>query len=113
MWDDSLIGGVDLLPPRAARGRRVASGAFKGLDSYDDLTPGDLLVHRDYGIGRFGGLHRMNLGGVDNDYLLLEYADDARLYLPVDRLSVVQKFKGNDGPAPVLDRLGGSAWTSS
>ena len=113
VWDDSLILGEDLLQPRAERGRRVASGAFKGLDSYDDLTPGDLLVHRDYGIGRFGGLHRMNLGGVDNDYLLLEYADDARLYLPVDRLSVVQKFKGNDGPAPVLDRLGGSAWTSS
>ncbi|MCH5277530.1 MAG: transcription-repair coupling factor [Desulfovibrionaceae bacterium] len=112
VWDDSLILGEELLQPRAERGRRVASGAFRGLDSYDDLNPGDLLVHRDYGIGRFGGLHRMNLGGVDNDYLLLEYADAARLYLPVDRLSVVQKFKA-DGPAPALDRLGGSAWTSS
>ena len=71
------------------------------------LKPGDLLVHRDYGIGRFGGLHRMNLGGVDNDYLLLEYADDARLYLPVDRMSVVQRFKAaGDGPEPSVDRLG-------
>lgn len=113
VWDNVLVLGEELLQPRAERGRRVSTGAFRGLDAYDDLTPGDLLVHRDYGIGRFGGLHRMNLGGVDNDYLLLEYADNAKLYLPVDRLSVVQKFKGSDGPAPTLDRLGGVAWSSS
>lgn len=113
-WDSCLVLGEELLQPRAQRGRASAVGAFKGLDSYDELKPGDLLVHRDYGIGRFGGLHRMNLGGVDNDYLLLEYADDARLYLPVDRMSVVQRFKAaGDGPEPSVDRLGGTAWTSS
>lgn len=114
VWDSCLVLGEELLQPRAQRGRSSAAGAFKGLDSYDELSPGDLLVHRDYGIGRFGGLHRMNLGGVDNDYLLLEYADAAKLYLPVDRLSVVQRFKAaGDGPEPVVDRLGGVAWTSS
>ncbi|WP_446425503.1 transcription-repair coupling factor [Mailhella sp.] len=114
VWDSALVLGEDLLQPRAESTRRVASGAFRGLDKYDDLRVGDLLVHRDYGVGRFGGLHRMSPGasGVENDYLLLEYADGARLYLPVDRLSVVQKFKA-DGPAPALDRLGGTAWTAS
>ena len=114
VWDGCLVLGEELLQPKAESSRRVASGAFRGLDRYDDLQVGDLLVHRDYGVGRFGGLHRMSPGGtgVDNDYLLLEYADGARLYLPVDRLSVVQKFKA-DGPPPALDRLGGTAWTSS
>lgn len=114
VWDSCLVLGEEILQPRARRGRSSAAGAFRGLNSYDELKPGDLLVHRDYGIGRFGGLHRMNLGGVDNDYLLLEYADDAKLYLPVDRLSVVQRFKASgDGPEPAVDRLGGTAWTSS
>ncbi|MBQ4615796.1 MAG: transcription-repair coupling factor [Mailhella sp.] len=114
VWDGVLLLGEELLQPKAEGTRRVASGAFRGLDRYDDLRTGDLLVHRDYGVGRFGGLHRMSPGasGVENDYLLLEYADGARLYLPVDRLSVVQKFKA-DGPAPALDRLGGTAWATS
>jgi len=113
VWDNSLILGEDLLQPSAAQGKRVASGAFKGLDSYDELTNGDLLVHRDYGVGRFDGLHRMQLGGVDNDYLLLEYANNAKLYIPVDRLSVVQRFKTGEGNVPLLDRLGSQAWTNS
>ncbi len=114
VWDGCLVLGEELLQPKAESSRRVPSGAFRGLDRYDDLRVGDLLVHRDYGVGRFGGLHRMSPGGsgVDNDYLLLEYAEGARLYLPVDRLSVVQKFKA-DGPPPALDRLGGSSWTTS
>lgn len=114
VWDSCLVLGEEMLQPRAESSHRVASGAFRGLDRYDDLSVGDLLVHRDYGVGRFGGLHRMSPGGsgVDNDYLLLEYAEGAKLYLPVDRLSVVQKFKA-DGPPPALDRLGGTSWTNS
>lgn len=114
VWDDCLVLGEELLQPKAESSHRVASGAFRGLDRYDDLRVGDLLGHRDYGVGRFGGLHRMSPGGsgVDNDYLLLEYAEGAKLYLPVDRLSVVQKFKA-DGPPPALDKLGGTSWTSS
>ena len=114
VWDGCLVLGEELLQPRAETSHRVASGAFRGLDRYDDLRVGDLLVHRDYGVGRFGGLHRMSPGGtgVDNDYLLLEYAEGAKLYLPVDRLSVVQKFKA-DGPPAALDRLGGTAWANS
>lgn len=114
VWDSCLVLGEEILQPKAESSHRVASGAFRGLDRYDDLRVGDLLVHRDYGVGRFGGLHRMSPGGsgVDNDYLLLEYAEGAKLYLPVDRLSVVQKFKA-DGPPPALDRLGGTSWTNS
>lgn len=113
VWDSCLALGEDVLQPRTETSRRAVS-AFRGLDRHEGLQPGDLLVHRDYGVGRFGGLRRMRLGGADveNDFLLLEYADGARLYLPVDRLSVVQKFKG-DGSPPALDRLGGTSWINS
>ncbi len=112
-WDDLFVIPEDLLQPKANQVKRQASQAFKGLDSYDELMNGDLLVHRDYGIGRFGGLHRMTVGGIENDYLLLEYADNAKLYMPVDRLSIIQRFKSAEGISPVLDRLGGQAWTAS
>lgn len=113
VWEQLLIIPEEMLQPKGNQIKRQASKVFKGLDSYDELAAGDLLVHRDYGIGRFGGLHRMAVGGVENDYLLLEYADNAKLYLPVDRLSVIQRFKAAEGISPVLDRLGSQAWTVS
>lgn len=111
-WDNSLVLGEDIMYPKAEKGTRVASGAFRGLDRFDDLKNGDLLVHRDYGIGRFGGLQRMGSGEVANDFLLLEYSGEDKLYVPADRLSLIQRFKGVDGADPALDRLGGSTWLS-
>lgn len=111
-WDNSLVLGEDIMYPKAEKGTRVASGAFRGLDRFDDLKAGDVLVHRDYGIGRFGGLHRMGTGEVSNDFLLLEYSGEDKLYVPADRLSLIQRFKGLDGTEPALDRLGGSTWLS-
>ena len=112
VWDESLLLGEEVLQPHSGKGRRIPSGAFKGLDHYDELTPGDLLVHRDYGIARFGGLVRMETGSTANDFLLLHYAEDDRLYVPVDRMSLIQRFKGAGEAQPALDRLGGGAWQS-
>lgn len=109
VWDQVLILGEEILQPQSGKTRRTPSGAFRGLDRHEELHPGDLLVHRDYGIARFGGLLRMELGETANDFLLLQYAGDDRLYLPVDRLSLIQRFKGGDTEPP-LDRLGGGAW---
>ncbi|WP_243546471.1 transcription-repair coupling factor [Pseudodesulfovibrio tunisiensis] len=112
-WCGSRILGENVLQPEAPREGAARTGAFKGMDRYDDLSEGDLLVHRDYGLARFGGLHSMNIGDVSNDYLLLFFAGDDRLYLPVDRLNLVQRFKGPEGAAPVLDKLGGSRWAKT
>jgi len=111
-WNNVLVLSEDVLQP-TPRGARAAGTdkEFKGLSTYEDLNPGDLLVHRDWGLARFEGLHRLQLGGVSNDYLLLTYAGDDKLYLPVDRLAVVQRYKGPEGAAPVLDKMGGAAWT--
>ena len=112
-WAGLIILGEDVIQPRKQGSERVKSRAFAGLDKYDDLKPGDHLVHRDFGVGRFEGLHSLKLGDVEADFLLLIYSDDDKFYLPVDRLSLIQRFKGPDGLVPPLDKLGGSSWQAS
>jgi len=111
-WDNSLVLGENILYPKAEKTPRVASRAFKGLDSFDDLRPGDLLVHKEYGIGRFAGLHHLDLNAAANDFILVEYSGRDKLYVPVDRLGLLQRFKGTEGAEPPLDRLGGAGWTA-
>jgi transcription-repair coupling factor (superfamily II helicase) len=112
-WAGLQILPESVLQPGAPRVQKSAGKAFKGLDAFDELEGGDILVHRDYGLCRFGGLQRIKFGDVANDYLLLQYDGDDRLYLPVDRLGQVQRYKGPEASAPALDRLGGSAWTKA
>jgi transcription-repair coupling factor (superfamily II helicase) len=104
----------DILQPEAAPADRAdRRKAFEGLKRYDDLALDDLLVHRDYGLSRFGGLHHLKIGDVANDYLLLYFDGEDKLYLPVDRLNLVQRFKGPEGIEPRLDKLGSSLWSKS
>lgn len=112
-WRNMRILSEDVLQPekRVAPGRSVKD--FKGLARYDDLADGDLLVHRDYGLARFVGLHSMDMGTVSNDYLLLHFDADDKLYLPVDRITLVQRYKGPEGASPALDRLGGTRWSKA
>ncbi|SME94120.1 transcription-repair coupling factor [Desulfovibrio gilichinskyi] len=112
-WNQTLILGEDVLQPESAKGTRVRDKAFEGMTSYEDLLPEDLLVHRDYGLSRFGGLHHFKVGDVSNDYLLLFFDGDDKLYVPVDRLNLVQKYKGPEGTCSVLDKLGGSRWSKT
>lgn len=111
-WDKILVLGEDILYPRADKRQRKAGAVFRGLDNFSDLKIGDLLVHRDYGIGRYGGLESLTIQDVANDFLLLEYAGRDKLYVPVDRLGLVQKFKGGEGVEPGLDKLGTQGWTT-
>ncbi len=94
---------------RPSPSRERPSAAF--LSDFKDLKPGDYLVHVDHGIGQFEGLVQLTTpDGAPHDFLLLRYADDARLYVPVERLDLVQKYVGVDGGPPRLDRLGGTTW---
>ncbi|HWP35710.1 MAG TPA: transcription-repair coupling factor, partial [Thermodesulfobacteriota bacterium] len=93
---------------RAARPRPRAE-AF--LSSLADLHAGDLVVHVDHGLGLYRGLVTLEVQGVRNDYLHLEYQGGDKLYLPVDRIGLVQKYAGgSEEGAPRLDRLGGGSW---
>ena len=93
---------------RTLRRPKYQRGA--ALTSFTDLAVGDLVVHEDHGIGRYLSLATMTVGGARGDFLLLEYAEGNRLFLPVERLDLVSKYLGADADSARLDRLGGAAW---
>jgi len=94
------------------RPRRLPREGFF-LKSFGDLAEGDLVVHKEFGIGRYQGLRRIAFSGIENDFLLVEYAEGDKLYLPVDRLDQLQRYIGPDGEHPRIDRLGGTSWEST
>jgi transcription-repair coupling factor (superfamily II helicase) len=83
------------------------------LASLAELKPGDYMVHIDHGIGLYRGLQHISVGGAGGDFLLLEYAGSDKLFLPVDRLGLVQRYVGPEGSQPSLDKLGGVSWEKS
>ncbi|HWC10436.1 MAG TPA: transcription-repair coupling factor, partial [Acidimicrobiales bacterium] len=89
--------------PRRPRPRRTDARAF-----FDDLQPGDYVVHHQHGVARYGGMVRRALGGAERDYLLLEYRGGDRLYVPSDQIDAVRHYTGGDAPA--LHRMGGAEW---
>ena len=99
----------------AARQQKKDSSRQK-LQSYTDLSPGDLVVHVHHGIGRFVGMERMRVDGVDKDYIKLAYAGSDSLYVPATQLDLVSKYIGGgedeEGrPTTRLSKLGGTDWT--
>ncbi|RJP87647.1 MAG: transcription-repair coupling factor [Desulfobacteraceae bacterium] len=77
---------------------------------FGDMAIDDLVVHVEHGIGMYKGLEKLTIEGITNDFLLLVYKDGDRLYIPVDRLDMVQKYMGVDGAQPVIDKMGGKSW---
>ena len=92
--------------------RRGLSEARKQqlLTSLAELKPGDHMVHIDFGVALYRGLQHLSLTGLEGDFLLLEYAGGDKLYLPVDRINLVQRYVGAEGIQPKLDRLGAAGW---
>jgi len=79
--------------------------------SYLDLKPGDYVVHINHGIGLFKKIERMSAGGVERDFLMIEYAKEDKLYVTLDQITMVQKYIGFEGRKPRIDFLGKkSAW---
>ena len=114
IWQDLLLLGELVVQPGAGERQQVVrSSKFVGLRRYDDLVPEELLVHRDYGLARFGGLQHLTVDQSGNDYLLLLFSGEDKLYVPVDRLNLVQRYKGPEGASPPLDRLGGTRWKNA
>ncbi|MBI4745771.1 MAG: transcription-repair coupling factor [Deltaproteobacteria bacterium] len=93
---------------RRVRLRQVKAKTSAFITSLSDLKVNDPIVHIDHGIGIHRGLQKLNIGGVDGDFLLIEYAGKDKLYLPVYRMDQVQKYTGGEGPT--LDKLGGTSW---
>ena len=88
---------------RRPRPRRTDAQAF-----FDDLQPGDYVVHHQHGVARYGGMVSRAIGGSERDYLLLEYRGGDRLYVPSDQIDAVRHYTGGDTPS--LHRMGGAEW---
>jgi transcription-repair coupling factor len=108
LWlaDSDLFGGFDW----AARGRRERSGISSFISDLSDLKVGDYVVHIDHGIGIYQGLRQISVAGAVRDFMLLTFQDEAKLYVPLERLDLVEKYRSHEGAKPPLDRLGGATW---
>ena len=80
------------------------------LSDFRDLQVGDYVVHVEHGIGQYQGLKEINQGDGNAEFMLLEYADGARLYVPLTRLDLIQKYRSSEGAKPTLNHLGTAAW---
>jgi transcription-repair coupling factor (superfamily II helicase) len=78
-----------------------------------DLKAGDYVVHTTHGVGQFLGLRTINQGEQAGDFMLLEYAGETKLYVPLTRMDLVQKYRGAGEARPPLDRLGGATWNKT
>ncbi len=94
--------------PPAAASRPIREGYF--LKSFGDLKEGDFVVHTDFGIGVYRGLQKITVGIIENDFLVIEYLDGDKLYLPVNSLEKIQRYLGPDGYTPKIEKMGGTSW---
>jgi transcription-repair coupling factor (superfamily II helicase) len=95
---------------RRARPEESPARARARLFDLQELKQGDLVVHSDHGIGQYEGLQKLSVEGARSDFLVLVYQGGDKLYLPVDRMAVIQKYMGVEGQLPALDKMGGRSW---
>lgn len=92
-----------------AKKRRETKEAIR----FAELNNGDIVVHRDHGLGIYQGLVTMEFQGVKNDFMLIEYRDGDKLYLPVDRMNLISRYEGLSDKQPRIDKLGAQSWKST
>ncbi len=107
---EAEIFGARLLPRRRPRPKEALP-----FSSFEDLKEGDCVVHVEHGIARYLGLQPLRVAGQEGDFLHLTYAGGDKLYVPVSKLHLVQRYVGGDsgGGRPGLDRLGGTSWAKA
>ena len=94
------------LTGRRRTSRRTRAPRRQGASIFEDLKPGDYVVHYQHGVGRYAGMVKRAIGGVERDYLLIEYKGNDRLYVPSDQIDALRQYVG--GEAPSLHRMGGA-----
>ena len=96
-----------------SRPQRQRSKTAAFLSDFRDLQVGDYVVHVEHGIGQYQGLKEINQGDGNAEFMVLEYADAAKLYVPLTRLDLVQKYRSAEGAKPVLNHLGSATWAKT
>jgi transcription-repair coupling factor (superfamily II helicase) len=109
----TLFGNSDLFestPSVERPSRKIRTSGF--FSDFAELKPGDFVVHVDHGIGQFEGLRQIESDGRRGEFMLLRYAEDSRLYVPLERMDLVQSYRVVEGAHPPLDKLGGTGWNT-
>src|SRR5579872_3828226 len=112
----AIFGARDLFDESEAvlsRPQRSKSKTSAFLSDFRDLQVGDYVVHVEHGIGQYQGLKEINQGDGNAEFMLLEYAEGARLYVPLTRLDLIQKYRSSEGAKPALSHLGTQAWAKT
>ena len=104
----AVLGEQEIAGRRRAH-RRAGRRRTEAPQQYRDLTEGDYVVHYQHGIGRFEGLVSRTMVGIERDYLVVAYAGDDKLYVPVEQLAAVKRYTG--GETPRVSRMGGKDWS--
>jgi transcription-repair coupling factor (superfamily II helicase) len=98
----------------AARPAAKKSKTAAFVSDFRDLTIGDYVVHVEHGIAQYQGLKEIVQDGLSVEFMILEFAESAKLYVPLTRLDLIQKYRSTDtGPAPILNKLGSQQWTKT
>src|SRR5205814_4729947 len=97
----------------AARPLRQKSKVSVFLSDFRDLQVGDYVVHVEHGISQYQGLKEINQGDGPAEFMLLEFAENAKLYVPLTRLDLVQKYRSAEGVKPALSHLGTATWAKT
>ena len=105
----ALVGEQDLLGERISRPPRRRKRADQFIAEATEIAEGDLVVHQEYGIGRYDGLATLTVTGAPHDCLRLIYDGDEKLFLPVENIEVLSRF-GSETQGVALDKLGGIGW---
>jgi transcription-repair coupling factor (superfamily II helicase) len=106
----AIITEAEIFGLRSHRKKALRPDRPSELLDLQDLKKGDLVVHIEHGIGRYAGLVKLKIDGLANDFLELIYKDGDKLYLPVDRMNMVQQYMGVEGIEPIIDKMGGNSW---
>jgi transcription-repair coupling factor (superfamily II helicase) len=109
----AVIPESELFGEKRPRKRPAVPLKDRALAAFSELQLGDYVVHADHGIGIYRGLLKLALGEEEHDFLLIEYQGGDKLYLPVYRLNLVQKYAGGGESGPRVDRLGGTSWETA
>ncbi|MCM6820357.1 transcription-repair coupling factor [Pediococcus pentosaceus] len=99
------------VPKKRPRQQHVENA--ERLKSYTELKTGDYVVHVNHGIGKFIGMTTMEVDGVHQDYMTIQYKGSGQLFIPVTQLNLVQKYVAAEGKSPKLNKLGGSDWAKT
>ncbi len=109
MLTEDEIFGKKRIRRRSTTGRDLKTE----LIAPEELKNGDIVVHMEHGVGRYEGLCNLKVGAIRQDFILIVYQEEDKLYLPVDRIEMIGKYIGVDGYTPVLDKIGSKSWIKS